>query len=102
MVAVHARLAIHGEQDRPNAAYAGGVGGHKFFPQCLVAGGEIQAIDSRRQLSRPVDINYFAVLAPLNGLPSHLKTWNRTRLTSCNRINVRLLIRSDADHLLSV
>ncbi len=63
---------------------------------------QIQPIDFGGQISRLVEIDCLCVVTPLNRLLSHLNAWNGLRFSACNRIEIRLFIRPNANHLLTV
>ena len=63
---------------------------------------QIQPIDFGGQISRLVEIDYLCVVTPLNRLVSQLNAWNGLRFSACNWVEIRLLIRSNANYLLTV
>ena len=68
MVAEDAGFGVGGHVDGADVFYAGGVGGHEFFPESALAGFYVEAVDAGGQLAGLIDVERVAVGGPGDGL----------------------------------
>ena len=82
VISEDAGLGIRRHVDGADVFYAGGVGGHEFFPERALSGLHVEAVDAGGELAGLIDVERVSVGAPSDGLFSLIEAGDEVRVAA--------------------